>query len=123
MWKVGAWRATRLEQEEEEEEEEEEEDQLGAGARRSSLVADRWSLVGDQAARVVGTWGFGFRVRGRRRVSVPGATGRCRRGTGVRCEAGGREGGRKGGSEECWAGVLGSVAVGVVVVCAGVRWV
>ena len=64
MWKVGAWRATRLEQEEEEEEEEEEEDQLGAGARRSSLVADRWSLVGDQAARVVGTWGFGFRVPG-----------------------------------------------------------
>ena len=61
MWKVGAWRATRLEQEEEEEEEE---DQLGAGARRSSLVADRWSLVGDQAARVVGTWGFGFRVPG-----------------------------------------------------------
>ena len=38
-------------------------------------------------------------------------------------QAGGREGGRKGGSEECWAGVLGSVAVGVVVVCAGVRWV
>ena len=44
--------------------EEEEEDQLGAGAGRSSLVADRWSLVGDQAARVVGTWGFGFRVPG-----------------------------------------------------------
>ena len=92
-------------------------------ARRSSLIAGRWWAIRRQESSARGGSGSGFRVPGRRRVSVPGATGRCRRGTGVRCEAGGREGGRKGGSEECWAGVLGSVAVGVVVVCAGVRWV